>query len=187
MVRPVDPEHRELHLDVRVVRGEEEQAQEEDVVEGDIRGLDLAPRERRRLANHPDKAGAGGQADSTGDGPRPDLPVVLRDEEPDAGRQEEDPDVEERPDLEADGDELPSGHAVEEGVLPAGEGGIRSQAGDRAHDVGIHVAASPAVQARRRAPALSTSAPSSPRASKTKPVPFAPAATRTMTCEGRGT
>src|SRR3989304_1690380 len=115
-------------------RGEEEEAQEEDVVEGDVRGLDLAPRERRRLANHPDKAGAGGQADSTGDGPRPDLPVVLRDEEPDAGCQEEDPDVEERPDLEADGDELPSGHAVEEGGLPAGKDVFRSQAGGRAHD-----------------------------------------------------
>lgn len=115
------------------------------LVEGDIRGLDLAPRERRRLANHPDKAGAGGQADSTGDGPRPDLPMVLRDEEPDAGRQEEDLDVEEGPDLEADGDELPSGHAVEEGDLPAGEDVFRPQAGDRAHDIGVHIAASPAV------------------------------------------
>ena len=38
-----------------------------------------------------------------------------------------------------------------------------------------------------RVPALSTGAPSSPLASKSKAVPPAPAATRTMQREGRGT
>jgi len=70
--------------------GKEEEAQEEDVVEGHLRGLYLSPREGRRLANHPEERGRYRQADGGGDGQRPDVAMVLGDEEPDSRGEEED-------------------------------------------------------------------------------------------------
>jgi hypothetical protein len=79
-VRPPGPQQGELHLDVREVGRDEEEAQEEDVVEGDIRRLDFSPGEGRRRAMHPDQAGHRGEAERGSDGPGSDLPMVLLDE-----------------------------------------------------------------------------------------------------------
>jgi hypothetical protein len=46
MVCPAGSEHCEGGLDVRQVRSEQQEAQEENVVEGDARRPDIAPRER---------------------------------------------------------------------------------------------------------------------------------------------
>src|SRR6266699_3895478 len=145
MVRPLGPEQGEFHLDVREVRGEEEEAQEKDVVEGHVRGGDRSPREGGRVANHPDQAGDCREGDRARDGPRPDVLAVFLDEEPDSRREEENARVAKRPDLEAGGDEAPSRDAVEEGRLRLPEDIVSTQAGDRAHDVGVHVPAEPAV------------------------------------------
>src|SRR5207249_1664076 len=76
MVWPLGPEQGEFHLDVREVRGEEEEAQEKDVVEGHVRGGDRSPREGGRGASHPDQAGDCREGDAARDGPRPDVLAV---------------------------------------------------------------------------------------------------------------
>jgi len=138
MVRPPGPEQGEFHLDVREARGEEEEAQEKDVVEGHVWGGDLSPREGRRLANHPDQAGSRREGDPARNGPGANILAVFLDEERYSRGQEEDARVEERPDLEADGDEAPSRYAVEEGSLRVPEDIVSPQEGDRAHDVRVH-------------------------------------------------
>jgi hypothetical protein len=58
--------------------------------------------------------------------------------DPDAGRQQEDAEVEQRPDLDPDGDELAPGDAAEEGSLLARECPLSPQPGDPRHHVGVH-------------------------------------------------
>ena len=135
---PAGPQHRELSLDVREVGGEEQEPQKQHVVEGHARRRDLVPRERWRLANDPEQAGSGGQANGPGDRQRADALVELDDEHADPRGEQEHPDVEERPDLEADGDEAAPGDTVEEGGLPGREDVLRSQPGDGGDDVGVH-------------------------------------------------
>jgi hypothetical protein len=137
-MRPPVPQHRELRLDIREVGGEEQEPQEKDVVERRVRRRDLAPRERPGGASHPREAERDGHADRARDGPRTDRLVVLHQERADARRQQEDGDVEERPDLEADGDELAPGHAVEVGGLLDREDVLGAQPGDGGDDVRVH-------------------------------------------------
>src|SRR5262245_25221749 len=112
MMRPARSEQREVGLDVRKIRREHQEAQQENVVERDARRTDLAPRKRRRLARDPDQASGRRGADGGSYGPRPDLPMELRDDETNARGEEEDADVEEDSNLEPHRDELSAGHAI---------------------------------------------------------------------------
>jgi len=77
---------------------------------------------------------------------------VLGDEDPDSRGEQEDPRVEERPDLEANGHDPAPGDAVEEGGLPGREDVARPQAGDGADHVGVHAPAPGRAAMRHGAP-----------------------------------
>jgi hypothetical protein len=76
--------------------------------------------------------------------------MVLGQEEPDSRSQEEDPEVEEHPELEADGDELAAGDPPEEGGLFIGEDVGRPEPADGRHHVGIHLTSHGASRAGRQ-------------------------------------
>src|SRR5262249_23072689 len=132
-------EQREVGLDVRKIRREHQEAQQENVVERDAWRTDLAPRKRRRLARDPDQARDRRRADGGGYGPRPDLAMELRDDETNARGEEEDADVQEDSNLEPDRDELSAGHAIEERGLLGRQDLVGFQPGDSGDDIRVHV------------------------------------------------
>ena len=84
VVRPAGAENPELRLHVGEVRGQEQNAEQEHVVHGDVRGLDTLPRERRGAAKDVDEARRRGGSEQGGDRRRAQPLVVLLEKEADA-------------------------------------------------------------------------------------------------------
>src|SRR5262245_39769581 len=114
MVRPTPAQQAELRLDIPELGREQQESQEQHVVEGQARGGDLGPRKWWRTTNDPKEAGGRRQPDGAGNGQGADLLVVPGHEEPDSRREEKNPDVQKRPDLEANRDEALPSNPVEE-------------------------------------------------------------------------
>ena len=139
MVRPLASEKAELALDVSEVGCDEKGAKDEHVVRREVWRHRLAPGEAGRSPEHVDEARDRPDADERCDQYRAEAVVMLLDEKADARHRDENADVEERPKLGANGNQLPARDAEKRRRRGIRKDALLAEAQDGGFDFGVDV------------------------------------------------
>ncbi len=138
--RPVRSQEACLRLEPREIRGDEEGAEEKDVVVGRMRGRRTPPGEARGSPPGPRETGARRGTEHDCDRRGADPIAVLLHEEPDPRREEEDAKIESRADFDTHRHELAAGDPGKNPPLRRRQDALLPEAIDGRGDIGIHAA-----------------------------------------------